>query len=240
MFLQARLVGSKSKEKEAKALAAKLLVPVWVAAAALKAGGGLSPAQTVKAEQLQEFRSGKYGDYRDWNEKMKKSASNIVDGLSTNSPEEVESVTKAWKAVEPTITRWKQEVPWADIEIAALSKMRRRDAVDEQVLRDLRAIRKKLQQIFDNAHILSNVIISWTTIRATETITPERARQAQQVFAQVWRHLEIPLLELSQATIGAYERYPEEADARAGAEAVYQTARRKARTGGKPVKAAVP
>jgi hypothetical protein len=232
-FLMARLAVSKSKD--AKAIAAELLIPESVAVAAVKAGGKLPRAEQAKAEQLFEFFD-KHLGYKMWNNGLHKSASDLRTSLPRPSPEGVDSITAAWNALAPKVEEWRKEVPWADREIESLAKLKKRDAVDEQVLRDVRKTRKALQVAFDTAKVLGNVVAEWPKMKARQTITVDDAQHVREVFSQKWREFGAAVYGVDAAAEDAYERYPEEADSRAIGRAVAAAIRRKAKTAAKPAK----
>lgn len=238
-FLMARLAVARSPGKDAKAIAGEVATKESVAAAAIKAGGGLSRAEKAKAEELSEFFDEHLG-YKMWNNRLRDSASELVASLASPSPSNVDAITTAFNALAPKVDAWRKEAPWADERIESLSKQTSRSAVDEQVLRDLRATRKVLETAFEKATALATVVAEWPKMKARQTITPDDAKRVQTVFNLRWLELEGAARALHLTAEAAYERYPEEADSRVVGGAVAGAALREAKAAGKPVKVRSP
>ena len=212
-FLMARLAVGKSPGKDAKAIAEEVKTKESVAAAAIKAGGGLSRAEKAKAEELFEFFD-KHLGYKIWNNRLRDSASDLVAALPSTSPSGVDSITTAWNALAPKIDAWRKEAPWADKRIESLSKQTSRSAVDEQVLRDVSKTRKVLETAFGKATDLATVVAEWPKMKARQTITVDDAKRVQAVFSLRWLEFEVAARDVHLTAEAAYERYPEEADSR--------------------------
>lgn len=234
-FLMARLAVGRSPGKDAKAIAAEVSVKESVAAAAIKAGGGLSSAQKAKAEQLSEFVD-KHLGYKVWNNGLRDSGSAFVAALPDPSPSGVDSITTAWNTRAAKVDEWRKEVPWADSRIDSLSKLTKRSGVDEQVLRDVRKTRAVLQTAFDKATVLANVVAEWPRMKARQTITVDIAKRVQEAFSLAWLEFDLAARDVHLTAEYAYQRYPEEADARAVGSAVGATSLREAKAASKPAK----
>lgn len=227
-FLMARLAVSKAKNKDAKAIAAAVSIKESVAEAAIKAGGNLSSAEKQKAEQLWEFFDEHLG-YKMWNNALRDSASALVEALPDPSPSGVDSITAAWNALAPKVEELRKAAPGAEKRIESLSKLTARSAVDEQVLRDVGKTLKVLQIALDKAKILANVVTEWPKMKASQTITVDVAKRVQQVFALQWLEFEVAARDVYLTAEAAYQRYPEEADARAVGGAVAAAVRLEAK-----------
>jgi hypothetical protein len=238
-FLMARLAVSKAKSKDAKAIAAAFSIKESVAEAAIKAGGNLSAAEKEKAEQLSEFFD-KHIGYKMWNNALRDAASELVASLPSQSPSGVDSITAAWNALSPKVEALRKETPWVEQRIESLSKVTKRGAVDEQVFRDVGKTLKVLQTALDKAKILANVVAEWPKMKARETITVEVAKRVQQVFELQWLDFEIAIRDLYLTAEGAYQRYPEEADARIVGGAVAAATLREAKQVRAPSRPKVP
>jgi hypothetical protein len=225
-FLMARLAVSKSKGKDAKAIAAAVSIKESVAAAAIKAGP-LSSAEKAKAEQLSEFVD-KHLGYKMWNNGLRDSASELVESLPSPTPSGVDSITAAWNALAPKVEELRKAVPWAEKRIESLLKLKR-GAVDEQVFRDVGKTLKVLQNALDKAKILANVVAEWPKMKASQTITVDVAKRVQRVFSLQWLEFEVAARDVHLTAEAAYHRYPEEADARAVGSAVAAATRREAK-----------
>jgi hypothetical protein len=185
-FLLARLAVSKDASKDAKTIAAEVSIPERVAAAAIAAGGRLAPRQRKLAGELTEFRD-KYLGYKMWVTRVQSSSSKVLDSLPHPRPGGVDSVTRAWTQVQPTVTAWRGETTWADKQIETISGLKKRDSVDERVLKDLRSTRKTLQSAMDKADTLQAVMTDWARIQKTTTITVDIAKRVQETFARSGR-----------------------------------------------------
>jgi hypothetical protein len=226
-FLEARMAVGKDASKDAKAIAAEVSIPERVAAKAIAAGGTLATGQRKLAGDLTEFRD-KYLGYKMWVKRVSTSSWNLVDLLPRPSPAGVDSVTKAWTQVQPTVTDWRKETAWADRQIDSISKLKSRDSVDQQVLNDLRSARKSLQAALDSGDNLQAVITDWATMQKTTTITVEIAKHVQETFELKWLNLEVALRDFALTAEAIYERYPEEADARSTENEIAKTVHRQA------------
>jgi hypothetical protein len=236
-FLMARLAIGESPGKDARTIADEVKVPERVAAAAIKAGGGLSRAQQATAGQLSEFFVKDLG-YKIWNNGLLAAASELVASLP--SPSDVDSITAAWKALAPKVEALRKEAPQADKRIEALSKQTKRSAVDEQILRDVRTTRKELETAFDKATILANDVAEWPKMKARQPITADVAEQVRTEFNLRWLEFNLAARHVQDAAEAAYEHYPEEADSRAVGDAVASAALRRARAGGQRAKGRAP
>lgn len=238
-FLMARLAVGKSPGKGAKAIAAEVGVKESVAAAAIKAGGGLSGAEKAKAEQLTEFVD-KHIGYKMWITRVQNLGSGLLALLPSPSPSGVDSITTAWTAFAPKIDALRKEAPWADTRIESLSKQASRSAVDEQVLRDVRTMRKMFETVSEKAGALATVVAEWPKMKARQTITVDVAKSVQATFNVRWLQFEGAARDVYLTAEAAYERYPEEADSRTVGDAVAGATLREARSAGTPAKVRTP
>ena len=234
-FLMARLAVGKSPGKDAKAVASEVAVKESVAAAAIKAGGGLSRAEKALAEQLWEFFDQHLG-YKMWNTRVQDLGSKILALLPSPSPSGVDSITTAWNALAPKIDELRKEAPWADTRIESLAKQTGRSAVDEQVLRDVRKTRQVLETVFQKSTDLVTVVAEWPRMKARQTITVDDARRVQAVFSVRWLDFEVAARDVYLTAEAAYERYPEEADSRVVGAAVARATLREAKTARRPAR----
>jgi hypothetical protein len=177
---------------------------------------------------LTEFRN-KYVGYKMWLNGVRDTSSKLVDSLPHPSPREVDSITRAWTQVQPTVTAWRGETTWADKQIETISGLKKRDSIDEQVVKDVRSTKKKLQSALDKSDVLQAVITDWArTQRERKTIDARLANVVQTTFVEKWLDLEVALRDLMLGAEAAYERYPEEADARSTESEITKTVRAQA------------
>jgi len=238
-FLMARLAVGRSPGKDAKAIAAEVSVKEEVAAAAIRAGGGLSGAEKTKAEQLTEFFD-KHIGYKMWITRVQALGTELNALFPSPTASGVDAITTAWTAFAPKIDALRKEMPWADTRIESLEKQTTRSTVDEQVLRDVRSMRKVLQTVSDKAGTVAVVVAEWPKMKARQTITVDIAKRVQETFSLRWLDFEAEARGVYLTAEAAYERYPEEADSRIVGDAVAGAALREARSAGPPVKVRTP
>jgi len=228
-FLRARLAVSKSPGKDAKAIAAEVGTKENIAAAAIKAGGGLSRGEKELAERLTEFAE-KHVGYKMWITRLVALGSDILTVAPHPGPSGIDAITTAWTALAPKIDDVRKEVPAADKRIESLVKQTNRTAVDEQVLRDIRKMRDVLEKASDKATVLAKVVADWQKMKASKTTTADATRRVEIDFELGWLESASAARDVFLASHGAYERYPEEADSRVVGEAVGTAALRAAKT----------
>ena len=230
-FAVARLVAGEGG-KDAKAIAAEVGIPETIAAAALSAKGpmpGKATARPGKAA-LAEIRlwraigqTGKHSDYWEWNETFRGFAANVVAGLPSPRPSGVDKIIAAREAFARTLTEWQKDtLPFLDVKITALSKLKRPDSSDTIVLRDVKKIRAAARTVVAEDKTLGDQISRFRARQADprKPITVAQASGIQQTFELDWLGLEIAVRKLSQVADAAYEAYPHEADAYAAGRAV--------------------
>ncbi len=223
-FLVARLVASEAKgAKDAKAIATELDLPVAVADAAVKATDPL-PGGKEGLEKIRGWRAfdegGKHRDYWDWNESLQQFVGNVIKSIPSPTPEGVDGITAALGKLSPVLAEWRKDtVPFADDKITKLKGAKTRDAVDNQVLRDLTATRRSLKQVMDAE---SATIKQLDRLKARQEasakrtkppLTVDEAKLFQLEIAAAWLGLNAALAELAVVTNKAYTSYPHEADA---------------------------
>jgi hypothetical protein len=229
-FLVARVVASEAKgKKDAKAIAAQLDIPEFVAKAAINSTEPLPGKDSMaQIEQWRAFgESGKHRDYWDWNETFRGFVVNVIASLPQSRPEGVDKVIAAWTALTPTITGWqKDSLPPLKVKIDKLTKSKTPDAVDKQVFGDVKKIRAGIQKVIKADKALSDEVAKFQARKAAadkRPITVSEARVIQSQFALLWINLEVALLELRKTTNDAYMAYPIEADAYAAEASVIKT-----------------
>ena len=217
-FAVARLVASEGG-KDAKAIAAEVDIPEWVATAALGAKGPM-PGGKAGLADVKLWRAigqtGKHSDYWKWNEDFRGFASNVVRSFPSPSPSGVDAVIKTREAFAKTLASWQKDtLPFLDVKIAALSKLKRPDAADTVVLRDVTKIKAAVRKVVSADAALGAEITRFRTRRANtrKPITVAQATSIQSTFEIDWLALEIAVRQLSIAADAAYEAYPHEADA---------------------------
>jgi hypothetical protein len=229
-FLVVRVVASEAKgKKDAKAIAAELDVPEFVANAALNSTEPL-PGKDAMAqiEQWRAFgKSGKHHDYSDWNEIFRGFVENVVNSLPKPRPEGVDKVIAAWTALTPTIEGWRKDsLPPLETKIDNLTEAKTPDAVDKQVLGGAKKIRAGIQKVIEGDKLLSDEVAKFQARKAAANrrpITVPEAGVIQSQLALLWITLEVALLDLMVTTNNAYRAYPIEADAYAAQESVMKT-----------------
>jgi hypothetical protein len=229
-FLVARVVASKAQgKKDAKAIAAELVIPEFAANAAVNSTEPLpgkdSMAQIEQWSALGE--SGKHHGYWDWNEIFRGYVRNVIASFPKPQPEGVDKIFTAWAALTPTIANWRKDsMPPLEAKIGKLTRARARDAVDKQVLRDAEKIRAGIQKVIKADKALSDEVAKFRARQAKASekpLTVTEARAIQLNFAFLWAHLELAVHDLRLATDDAYRAYPIEADAYAAEESVIKT-----------------
>jgi len=230
-FLAARLVASEAKgAKDAKAIAAELDLPVPIAQAALNATGPL-PGGREGLDKIRAWRAfhegGTHRDYWDWNESLKQFVGNVIKSLPSPQPEGRAAIAAALGKLSPTLAEWrKSTVPFADNKVAKLKGTKKRDATDDQVLRDLTATRRALKKVMD-AETATIKQLGRLKARqdatAAKTKPPLTVHQAKILALELdiaWLKLDLALGNLGAATDKAYRSYPFEADAYKAQQAV--------------------
>lgn len=229
-FLVARVVASEAKgKKDAKAIAAELGIPEFVAKAAVNSTE-LLPGKDSMA-QIEQWRafgeSGKHHDYWDWNETFQGFVGNVIASFRKPRPEGVDKVITAWTALTPTIAGWRRDsLPPLEAKIAKLTSAKAREAVDKQVLRDAEKIRAGIQKVIKADKALSDEVAKFRARQAKASEKPLTVTEAgaiQSQFASLWIDLELAVRKLGQTTNDAYRAYPIEADAYAAQESVIKT-----------------
>lgn len=129
---------------------------------------------------------------------------------------------------------WSKEVTWADTQIDTISKLKKRDSVDEQVLKDLREARKVLQTALDSAALMKDLMAAWPEFQKTHVMTAELADRVRGTFVEKWLNLEVALRQVALTAEAVYERYPEEADSRSTENEVGRAVKRLAPAAVKP------
>lgn len=230
VFLVARVVASEAKgKKDAKAIAAELGIPEFVATAAVNSTAPL-PGKDSMA-QIQQWRafgeSGKHHDYWEWNEIFRGFVVNVIAKFPTSKLDTVDKVIAAWTALTPTIADWrKASLPPLEAKIDKLMKAKTSDAVDRQVLRDGKKIRAGIQAVIKADKALSDEVTKFQARQAAANKKPITASQLEGIrlqFMLLWTHLTVVVLELEQTTNNAYRAYPVEADAYAAENSVMKT-----------------
>jgi hypothetical protein len=223
VFTVARLVASEGKA--AKAIAAEVGIPEWVAKAALGAKGPM-PGKAALAD-VKQWRAigqtGKHSDYWTWNEDFRGFAANVVAALPSPSPSAVDKVIAAREDFAKTLAEWQKDtLPFLDKKIDALTKLKRPDAADTIVLRDVRKIQAAVRKVVQQDSKLAAEITRFRARRANTRgpITVPQAAEIQSTFELDWLGLEIAVRQLSITADAAYESYPHEADAYATGKSV--------------------
>src|SRR6478735_1796102 len=211
--------------KDAKAIAAEVGIPEWVAKAAL-GGKGPMPGKAALAD-VKLWRAinqtGKHSDYWKWNEDFRGFVANVVAAFPSTSPSAVDKVIAAREAFAKTLAEWQKDtLPFLDKKIDALTKLRRPDASDNLVLRDVRKIQAAARKVVQQDSKLAAEITRFRARRADtrKPITVPQAAEIQSTFELDWLGLEIAVRQLSVTADAAYEAYPHEADAYAAGRAV--------------------
>jgi hypothetical protein len=222
-FAVARLAASEGKD--AKAIATEVGIPEWVAKAALGAKGPLPGKATLADVKLWRAigQTGKHQDYWHWNENFRGYAANVVAGFPSPSPSGVDAIIGTRDAFAKTLAGWQQDtLPFLDQKIDALTKIKRPDASDTIVLRDVRKIQAAVNRVVKLDAKLAAEITRFRARRADtrKPITVPQAAAIQSTFESDWLDLEIAVRQLSIAADAAYEAYPHEADAYAAGRAV--------------------
>jgi hypothetical protein len=224
VFTVARLVAGEGR-KDAKAIAAEVGIPEWVAKAALGAKGPM-PSKAALAD-VKRWRAigqtGKHSDYWTWNEDFRSFAANVVAALPSPSPSAVDKVIAAREDFAKTLAEWQKDtLPFLDKKIDALTKLTRPDAADTIVLRDVRKIQAAAGKVVQQDSKLAAEITRFRARRANtrKPITAPQAAEIQSTFELDWLGLEIAIRQLSITADGAYESYPHEADAYATGKSV--------------------
>jgi hypothetical protein len=236
-FLVARLVASEpGGPKDAKALAAQLELHEPTAAAALRATG---PPPTGKdaLEKIRGWRAydkgGKHHDYWDWNESLQQFAGNVSRSIPDPRPDGADAIRAEMGKLSVTLAEWRRStVPFADTKLAALKALKRPDATDAQVRRDLTTTRRVLGKIMDAEARTTQQLGRLATRQAQpRRLAVDEARTFQAAIAVPWLGLVTALAELVVVTGSAYEAYAHEADAYATQRAVMKelAAKRRAR-----------
>ena len=217
IFAAARLVAGEGKD--AKAIAAEVDIPVNIAQAALARGARWPRGKAALAE-IRLWRAigqtGKHSDYWDWNEAFRGFVANVIAGFPSPSPSGVDTIIATRDAFARTLAEWQKDtLPFLDLKISALSKLKRPDSSDAVVLRDLAKIRTAARSVVKADKTLGTEIARFRERQADarRPITVAQARGIQQTFALDWLGLEIAVRKLSQVADAAYEAYPHEADA---------------------------
>src|SRR5262249_20570362 len=137
-------------------------------------------------------------------------------------PEGADAIRTELGKLSVTLAEWRRStVPFADTKLAALKAMRRPDATDAQVRRDLTTTRRVLRKIMDAEAQTTQRLAPLAPRRAQPTRMPaEEARLFQLGIAVPWLALVTALAELVVVTASAYEAYAHEADAYATQRAV--------------------
>jgi hypothetical protein len=223
-FAVARLVAGEGG-KDAKAIAAEVDIPEVIAQAALSAKGPM-PGRAALAE-IKLWRAigqtGKHSDYWDWNETFRGFAANVLAGFSSPPPSGVDKIIATREAFAKTLAGWQKDtLPFLDLKITALSKLKRPDSSDSIVLRDVKKIRAAARTVVKEDKALGEQIARFRTRQrdSKKPITVAEAGGIQQTFKLDWLHLEIAVRKLSLVADAAYEAYPHEADAYATGQAV--------------------
>lgn len=218
-FLMARLAVGRSPGKDARAIADEVKVPVRIAAAAITAGSRLSAAQQAKAETLREFFDQHVG-YKMWVTEVMTEGSAARTLVPDPRPPGVDAMAAAWTRLAPRLVEWHNLIARADRRIATLEQQRPRSPVADQVLRDSRATRTALQTAVDKGKALAVVVDEWPRMQARQTITDDLRRKVESIFSTRWDDVHVAVVAIYLTANDAYERYPEEADARAVGDAV--------------------
>ncbi len=223
-FTVARLVAGEGG-KDAKTIAAEVGIPEWVAAAALGAKGPM-PSKAALAD-IRLWRAinqtGKHSDYWTWNEDFRGFAANVVAGFPSPSPSAVDKVIAAREDFTKTLAEWQKDtLPFLQKKIDALTKLKRPDASDNIVLRDIRQIKAAVAKVVQQDAKLAAEITRFRARRANprKPITVSQAAEIQSTFELDWLGLEIAVRQLSITADAVYEAYPHEADAYATGRAV--------------------
>jgi hypothetical protein len=223
VFTVARVVAGEGKD--AKAIAAEVGIPEWVAKAALGAKGPM-PGKAALAD-VKQWRAigqtGKHSDYWTWNEDFRGFAANVVAALPSPSPSAVDKVIAAREDFAKTLAEWQKDtLPFLDKKIDALTKLKRPDAADTIVLRDVRKIQAAVRRVVQQDSKLAAEITRFRARRANtrKPITVPQAAEIQSTFELDWLGLEIAVRQLSITADAAYESYPHEADAYATGKSV--------------------
>jgi hypothetical protein len=225
-FLVARLVASEAKgSKTAKQIAAELDLHPPIAEAALNSTAALPGGQEGLAT-IQDWRAfergGKHHDYWDWNESLQKFVANTIKSIPSPSPADAGSIRAALGNLAPTFADWRTStMTKADAKIAALKADKKRDATDNQVLRDLTKTRAGLKKVMDaEAATLKQLDALAARQKQAKPLTGDEANMFQLAIVEAWLGVKLALAELVVVTGEAYERYPNEADAYAAQHAV--------------------
>ena len=220
----ARLVAGEGG-KDAKAIAAEVGIPEWVAKAALGAKGPMPGKAALADVKLWRAigQTGKHSDYWTWNEDFRGFAANVVAGLPSPSPSGVDTIIATREAFAKTLASWQRDtLPFLDKKIDALTKLRRPDTADIIVLRDVRKIQAAVRKVVQQDSKLAAEIARFRARRADtrRPITVPQAAAIQSTFELDWIDLEIAVRQLSITADAAYEAYPHEADAYATGKSV--------------------
>ena len=108
----ARLVAGEGG-KDAKAIAAEVGIPEWVAKAALGAKGPMPGKAALADVKLWRAigQTGKHSDYWTWNEDFRGFAANVVAGLSSPSPSGVDAIIATREAFAKTLAEMADGTP---------------------------------------------------------------------------------------------------------------------------------
>jgi len=223
VFTVARLVAGEGKN--AKAIAAEVGIPEWVAKAALGAKGPMPGKAALADVKLWRAigQTGRHSDYWTWNEDFRGFAANVVAGFPSTSPSGVDAIIATRDAFARTLAEWQKDtLPFLDRKIDALTRLKRPDAADRIVLRDVRRIRSAVRKVVAQDSKLAAEITRFRARRADtrRPITVPQAAAIQSTFELDWIDLEIAVRQLSITADAAYEAYPHEADAYATGKSV--------------------
>jgi hypothetical protein len=218
-FLVARYVaGQPGGPKDAKKLSAELDLHEPTAAAALSA---TTPMPTDKAalETIAGWRAydkgGKHHDYWEWNEDLQKFVGNTFRTIPDPRPAGVGSIRTQMTTLAPTFADWrKSTMPFADTKLASIKAVKRPDATDAQVRKDLTNTRRLMRKVMD-AEAATNKQLGKVDARLGQPkrMTTQEAELFRLNVDAAFGGVTLALAELVVATSNAYEAYAHEADA---------------------------